>query len=63
MNKKSYLTPRFAVFTLATDAPILAGSILDGEGGDNSNITPSDSEHTGSFDSNRRGWSSENWSE
>ena len=42
---------------------MLAGSILDGEGGDNSNITPSDSEHTGSFDSNRRGWSSENWSE
>ena len=63
MNKKSYLTPRFAVFTLAADAPMLAGSILNGEGGDNSNITPSDSEHTGSFDSNRRGWSSENWSE
>ena len=55
MNKKAYLTPRFAVFTLATDAPILAGSILNGEGGENSNITPSDSEHTGSFDSNRRG--------
>ena len=63
MSKKSYFTPRFAVITLAADAPMLAGSILNGEGGDNSNITPSDSEHTSSFDSNRRGWSSENWSE
>ena len=63
MNKKSYLTPRFAVFTLGTEAPILAGSIVNGEGGDNSNITPSDTEHTGSFDSNRRGCISQNWSE
>ena len=59
--KKTYITPETCAINLET-AEVLAGSVLNPEGGDNMNITPGEGEYEGEFQSQKRGWSSDNWS-
>lgn len=58
--KQSYIRPTASVIKLATEEAFLTGS-LTGDGSDNVSIKPSDEEYNGSFQSESRGWNSDNW--
>ena len=57
--KKTYITPETCAINLET-AEVLAGSVLNGAGGENTNISVSD-EAADEFRSQKRGWSSDLW--
>ena len=57
--KKTYITPETCAINLET-AEVLAGSVLNGAGGENTNISVSD-EEADEFRSQKRGWSSDLW--
>lgn len=59
--KKTYITPEACSINLET-AEVLAGSILSGGGEDYTEVTPGEGEYEGEFQSQKRGWSSDNWS-
>ena len=58
--KQSYIRPTATAIKFAAEEAFLAGS-LTGDGSDNVSIKPSDEEFNGSFQSESRGWSSDNW--
>lgn len=57
--KKTYITPETCAINLET-AEVLAGSVLNGAGGENTNISVSD-EAADEFRSQKRGWNSDLW--
>ena len=57
--KKTYITPETCAINLET-AEVLAGSVLNGAGGENTNISVSD-EAAEEFRSQKRGWNSDLW--
>ena len=60
--KQSYIRPTATAIKLAAEEAFLAGSTFSTDGSGNTQITPSDNEEFGGeFQSNNRGWSSDNW--
>lgn len=59
--KQAYIRPTATTIKFAVEEAFLADSKLSTDGSDNIQITPSDEEYNGSFQSNSRGWSSDNW--
>ncbi len=57
--KKTYITPETCAINLET-AEVLAGSVLNEAGGENTNISVSD-EAADEFRSQKRGWNSDLW--
>lgn len=64
MKKATYTPPRAESVTISFEN-MLAGSTLTTDGSQNISITPSDGDgdggYTGSFQSHRRGWNSDDW--
>ncbi len=55
--KRTYIAPETLVIKMQTEDAILSLSgQLSGDGGDNTQIKPSDEEYNGSFQSNRFEW-------
>lgn len=62
--KKTYRKPACTTVRLMGTSEILSGSILNGEGGENVDITPGSGEYDGNFQSHRRSiWDDADWSE
>lgn len=57
MKKKSYIAPSIAEYVISTTS-VLMGSQLDSTS-DNQNITPTDEEYSGEFQSRRNVWDDE----
>ncbi|MBR5531207.1 MAG: hypothetical protein IKU63_06860 [Bacteroidaceae bacterium] len=53
--KKTYIIPETCSINLET-AEVLAGSMVGG-----TEVTPGEGEYDGEFQSQKRGWSAENW--
>lgn len=58
--KQSYIRPTATAIKFVAEEAFLTGS-LTGDGSDNVSIKPSDEEYNGSFQSDSRSWSSDNW--
>lgn len=60
--KQAYIRPTATTIKFAAEEAFLSNSKLSTDGSDNIQITPSDNEEFGgTFQSNSRGWSSDNW--
>lgn len=61
MMKKKYASPKAEVIALTLETHLLVGSLTtDGIG--NTGILPDEGGFNGSFQGNKRGWNSDNWS-
>ncbi len=61
--KKTYISPESTVVGFTTESHILGSSVLNPGGGGNTGITPGEGEYGGEFNTQHKGWSSENWTE
>lgn len=61
--KKIYQAPQAKVVTFHTEDALLSGSKLSSDGSANTDITVSDEEFKGSFQSNQQDWDTSAWNE
>lgn len=61
--KKIYQAPQAKVVTFHTEDALLSGSKLSSDGSANIDITVSDDEFGGSFQSNQQDWGTSAWNE
>lgn len=61
--KKIYQAPQAKVVTFHTEDALLSGSKLSSDGSANIDITVSEDEYTGSFQSNQQDWGTSAWNE
>lgn len=61
--KKIYHAPQAKVVTFHTEATLLSGSKLSSDGSENIDITVSDDEFDGTFQSNQQDWGTSAWNE
>lgn len=61
--KKIYHAPQAKVVTFHTEDTLLSGSKLSSDGSENIDITVSDEEYDGTFQSNQQDWGTSAWNE
>ena len=61
--KKIYQAPQAKVVTFHTEDALLSGSKLSSDGSANTDITVSDEEFKGSYQSNQQDWGTSAWNE
>lgn len=61
--KKIYHAPQAKVVTFHTKDTLLSGSKLSSDGSENIDITVSDDEFDGTFQSNQQDWGTSAWNE
>lgn len=61
--KKIYHAPQAKVVTFHTEDTLLSGSKLSSDGSENIDITVSDDEFDGTFQSNQQDWDTSAWNE
>lgn len=61
--KKIYHAPQAKVVTFYTEDTLLSGSKLSSDGSENIDITVSDDEFDGTFQSNQQDWGTSAWNE
>lgn len=60
---KKYHAPQAKVVTFHTEDTLLSGSKLSSDGSENIDITVSDDEFDGTFQSNQQDWGTSAWNE
>lgn len=60
--KKTYQKPQLHTLRLNAEDVICTTSVLDKDGGSNTELVPGKGEYNGEFNAPAHGWSSENWS-
>lgn len=61
--KKIYHAPQAKVVTFQTEDTLLSGSKLSSDGSENIDITVSDDEFDGTYQSNQQDWGTSAWNE